>query len=124
MIHADLSTTIGMKLVFPEGTLEVPYSTFMGAQPDMTNPAVAQTVADAVRDWIYMEREDRGWDFVIRVNQLSANDPDKTTNPASEGLFWRGTGGLKELVGRTYIVKVIWSGVKFEYSFRTPMVPV
>jgi len=118
MIRADLSTTADLELVFPGGTLAVPYSTFMGLSPDMTDPVVAQQVADAVRDWIYTERETRGWDGVIRVNQLPNDDPAKTTDPATEGMFWRGSGGQKVLVAREFIIDVKWDGERFQYGFR------
>lgn len=119
MIRADLSTVDNMELVFPEGTLTVPYSTFMGAIPDMTDPVVAQQVADSVRDWIYSEREIRNWDRVIKVNQLPQDDPDRTTDPEQLGEFWRGSGGQKVLVARRYIVRVIWDGERFQYSFAS-----
>lgn len=115
MIRADRSTVNGMELVFPDRTLTVPYSTFMGAIPDMTDPVVAQQVADSVRDWIYGEIE-----ITIKVNQLPQDDPDRAADPARDGLFWRGSGGQRVLVGRPYTVIVIWDGERFQYSFHLP----
>ncbi len=116
MIRADLSTVDDMELVFPDRTLTVPYSIFMGAQPDMDDPVVAQQVADSVRDWLYTEL-----DRTIKVNQLSSDDPDKTTDPAQQSLFWRGSGGQKVLVMRPYWIRVTWDGERFQYSFAEPI---
>ena len=115
MIREDRSTTTDMELVFSDRTLSVPYSTFMGAQPDMTDPVIAQQVADSVRDWIYSELDDE-----IRVNKLPNGEPAKTTDPKREGEFWRGTGGQKVLVMRQSIVSVTWNGERFQYGFRIP----
>lgn len=112
MIRADLSTIDDMELVFRDRTLTVPYSTFMGAIPDMTDPVVAQQVADSVRDWIYSEL-----DTTIRLNQLHQDDPDRNTDPATPNMFWRGSGGQAVLVARPYVIRVIWDGERFQYSF-------
>lgn len=113
MIREDLSTATDMELVFPRQTVTVPYSTFMGAQPDMDNPVVAQQVADSVRDWIYTQTDE-----VIRLNQLSQDDPDRQTDPAHSHAFWRGSGGQAEIVYRALIISVAWDGERFQYSFR------
>ena len=115
MIRADRSTTTTLELEFPSGTLTVPYSTFMGQQPDMSDPVVAQQVADAVRDWIYTQRDE-----TIKVNRLPTDDPAKTTDPATEGSFWRGSGGQKVLVTRELIIFVAWDGERFQYGLRLP----
>ena len=121
MIRADLSSDTDLKLVFPGGTLEAPYSTFMGLQPDMADPVVAQQVADSVRDWIYSEREARDWDTTIKLKRLSNDDPAKTTDPAEEGSFWRGSGGQTVLVAREFIINVRWDGERFQYGFRVTL---
>jgi hypothetical protein len=113
MIREDRSTTLDMELDFGSGlVVTVPYSGFQGAQPgDPGN----QLVLDAIRDFIYGEIED-----TIRLNQLPQGDPDKTTDPATEAMFWRGSGGQAELVSRPLIVAVAWDGERYQYSFSVP----
>lgn len=112
MIRADRSNTTDLELEFPSGTISVPYSTIAGV---ITDPASPEMLA-AVRDWIYSQL-----DSEIRLNQLPQNDPDRSTDPATESMFWRGNGGQRALVSRPYIVSVTWDGERFQYSFRLPV---
>lgn len=116
MIRADLSDNVSMKLVFPDRTLEVPYSTFMGMIPDMTDPVVAQGVADGVRDWIYTQIDEE-----TKLNKLPQDDPDRQTDPGTRNEFWRGNGGQKVLVARPYKITVKWDGERFQYSVAGPV---
>lgn len=116
MIREDLSDNVSMKLVFKDQTLEVPYSTFMGAVPDMTDPVVAQGIADSVRDWIYTQI-----DTETKLNKLPQDDLDRSTDPGTPNEFWRGNGGKKVLVARPYTVTVKWDGERFQYSIAGPV---
>ncbi len=116
MIREDRSTTLDMELDFGSGfVITVPYSGFQGAQPG--DPG-GQLVLDGIRDHIYSKFEEE--DPPIRVNQLPNDDPDKTTDPATEGMFWRGSGGQKVLVSWPLIVTVKWNGERYGYGFRVP----
>ena len=112
MISADRSTKTDMELVFSGRTLRVPYSTFMGVQQDMTDPVVAQQVADALRDWIYTQTDER-----VRINKLPRGEPAQDIDPAEEGLFYDGN----EIVMRELIIDVKWDGERFQYGSRLPI---
>jgi hypothetical protein len=111
MIRRDLSTTTDMVLEFPSGTLTVPYSGFMGLQPDMSDPVQAAQVEAAIQAWIYSQLDERE-----RRNRLPQDDPARDTDPAQEGYFWDG----QDIVTRPYIIGVRWDGERFQYSVRYP----
>ncbi len=60
-------------------------------------------------------------DFKQKLNTLSIDDPDRTTDPALPNLFWEGPGqpGNTDLVGRSDVVEnVIWDGSQYVVTVR------
>lgn len=55
-------------------------------------------------------------DTRIPIANLPVDDPDKTTNPNRPDLFWAGTN----LVGRSTLVTVTWTGIIYMLELRTP----
>ncbi len=112
MIREDRSSILDMELDFGSGlVIIVPYLGFQGLAADPDDPLVL----NAIRDHIYSLIES-----TIRLNQLPNDDPDKATDPAQEGFFWRGSGGQAELVSLPLIVTVTWDGTRYQYIFRVP----
>ena len=81
-------------------------SRFTGA-----NPAV---IADKIKAVLQADLE-----VVQKVRDLPDDDPDKTTDPVAthgEAMFWRGTGGNKDLVGRQAVIdSVVWEDPPGQY---------
>jgi hypothetical protein len=61
-----------------------------------TNEKRQQHVIEHAQTWL---------DSRIRLSDLPADDPDKSTDPALPWRFWEGSGGSAELVTRNYIIE-------------------
>ena len=57
--------------------------------------------------------------FRQRTRDLPDDDPDKTTDPGRENLFWEGNGAKKELVSRSTIIQRFeWDGQGWAHELR------
>ena len=61
-----------------------------------TNEVRQQHIIDQAQLW---------FDTRIKLKDLPADDPNKTTDPAMPHLFWEGTGGNAELVSRNLVIE-------------------
>ncbi len=117
MIREDRSTSLDMELDFGSGlVVEAPYSGFLGVTPG--DPG-SQLVLDAIRNFIYTQIDKRQ-----KKNSLELDDPDRATDPATEGRFWDGGGGNPDIVFRPFIITVTWDGFLYQYSFRVSNVGI
>ncbi len=75
-----------------------------------------QAKADAFADFI----QDTYLDFKQRLNTLPNDDPDRTIDPARADLFWEGPGspGQTDLVGRSILITVEWTGTEYIPTLR------
>lgn len=75
-----------------------------------------QAKADAVALFV----QENYLDVRQRLNTLPNDDPDRTTDPGREDLFWDGPGapGTTDLVSRSVEITIEWTGSDYVTSLR------